>query len=230
MTDGIPADADADARGLRERLDRALGAGRVRPDFAEAAAAAVAADRAGRALSRAAGRDRPGALSLAVCLCALGEPAAAGRLLEVEGLMEYECAARFCRAVTESGGGTLRRGLLREGWLSPRVDPAAPASPAWRLDIGGLVEGLRIGTELEGFQFLDRLARELAPLWSESEGRGRLFLKGVRRAAAVWGGRPAQRRRLRTDVPVRLAQRLTRLAAMHAWRRTPEVVREDLGA
>lgn len=230
MTGGLPSGAEADARGLRDRLDRALGAGGVRADLAEAAAAAVAEDRASRDAPRAPGRDRPGALSLAVCLCALGETAAAARLLESEGLLDRACAERFCRAVTEAGGGTLRLGLLREGWLSPRVDPAAPAAPAWRLDVGGLAEGLRLGTELEGLLFLDRLARELAPLWAESEGRGRLFLKGVRRAAAAWDGRPAQRRRLRTDVPVRLAQRLTRLAAMHAWRRTPEVVREELGA
>lgn len=230
MTGGIPSGSDPDARGLRERLDRALGADRVRPELAEAAVVAVEADRLDRATPVGGGRDRPGTLSLAVCLCALGESAAATRLLEFEGLMDPGCAERFCRAVTEAGGDPLRRGLLRAGWLAPRVDPAAPSSPAWRLDIGGLVEGMRLGTELEGFQVLDRIARELAPLWSESEGRGRLFLKGVRCAAAAWGGHPAHRRRLRTDVPARLAQRLTRLAAMHAWRRSPEVVREELGA
>jgi hypothetical protein len=230
MTREPPVSVGESSERLTERVERALGLNRVRPELATAAAAGVAAHLFARLPADSGLSDRRISLALAVGLCALGETEAALRLLVGEGAMCRDRAERFCRAVTEAGSGSLRRDLLCAGWLSPRIDPSAPSCPAWSLDVGALVEGLRLGTELEGVRFLDRIACDLAPLWSESGGRGRLFLKGLPQAAAAWSGRSAQRRRLRTDVPARVAQRLMRLAALHAWRRTPEVVREELDA
>ena len=217
----------AGSEDLRGRIERALGEGPERLGLAEAVSAGIEPHLLGMERSLPDLSRRHVSRVLAVVLCALGETRAAGRLLKSEGAMSEERADRFCRAVTEADAGTLRHSLLRAGWLSPRVDPADPEAPAWCLDLGALIEALHLETELEGMRLLDRIACDLAPLWSESGGRGRLFLKGLSRVAAVWGTRPAQRRRLRLDVPGRMAQRLNRLAATHAWRQAPDVVKDD---
>ena len=182
---------------LRRRIDAAA---TIDPVVAEAVADSVAA------LCCATGdsamfRDQDLDMMLAGALAATGQSAAADSICAGRLPDAFSLRSDWMRAPSVWP-------LMRGGLLRPARWETIHHEPLWMLDLSRMTPGPDDCSELSRHAALRRIAGAIAPLWDQSQGRGRLVVSGCE-----------------PDTPAWLGEFLLAEGATRGWTEAPEIVR-----